>query len=329
VFDLLNSTAAPVVIPTNGFRRADELCHDPRNHAIVVANDAEADVGNAPFISFIPTEGPNAFTVVKQIKMDGADGNNSFGPDHGPLATNGIEQCQWSSRTGKIYLAIPEVNGPGDDSAAGAVLVIDAAKMVIEHMFNLDHNACAGPQGMALGPDGNILLGCNAMSGNGLHSTVVIDEHNGHIVATIAGESGGDEVWFNPGDGHYLLARSTAGAIAGDVAGSPTQLGVIDSATNSPDPSYTTGTTGFKAHSVAADPVFHQVYVPIPKNNTAAGLTSTVCSTAGGIAGVSDDATGCIAVFNTPHDDHCIAQGAPVIEASEGGDPQYLKTRCH
>lgn len=47
------------------------------------------------------------------------------------------------------------------------------------------------------------------------------------------------------------------------------------------------------AHSVAADPIFNQIYVPIP--NTA-GLN--VCSNAGG-----SDGQGCIAVFTAAHDD--------------------------
>ena len=51
---------------------------------------------------------------------------------------------------------------------------------------------------------------------------------------------------------------------------------------------------GRNAHSVAADPVFNQVYVPIPAGN------STVCSAAGG---ATSDANGCIAVFTTPNDD--------------------------
>jgi hypothetical protein len=48
------------------------------------------------------------------------------------------------------------------------------------------------------------------------------------------------------------------------------------------------------AHLVAADPVFNQVYVPIP--STAGG---TLCS---------GDAQGCIAVFTAAHDDQETAQ---------------------
>jgi hypothetical protein len=82
-------------IPTGGAGRADELCYEPIDHLIQIANDADTP----PYINFIPTEGPNAYTVVKQIKFDGAAGD-------GPNATNGIERCQWNPRNGLIYLRI-------------------------------------------------------------------------------------------------------------------------------------------------------------------------------------------------------------------------------
>jgi hypothetical protein len=310
VFDL-QTGALTHTIDTKGVRRADELCYDPQNHVVQIANDAEADVtGHFPYVSFISTE---TYTVLGTITMDGLQGR--------PLATNGIEQCQWNPRNGKIYLNIPEVNGTGVDSAPGAVVIISPETRSIEKVVSIDHNLCAGPQGMTLGPNGQILLGCNAGSGNGQFSTVVIDD-DGHIIKTLPNESGSDEVWYNPGDGHYFLARSTNQANASDTATANSMLGVVDAESLSEDPSVTTGTIGFKAHSVAADPVLNQVYVPIPKNSGA--LTSTICSAAGG-----SDVNGCIAVFTAPHDDHCLAQGTPVIRVGEGGDPNYLKDRCH
>jgi DNA-binding beta-propeller fold protein YncE len=48
-------------ISTGGTGRADELCYDPAEHLVMIANDADSP----PFVSFIPTQGPNAYTVVK------------------------------------------------------------------------------------------------------------------------------------------------------------------------------------------------------------------------------------------------------------------------
>jgi hypothetical protein len=292
VFSLSNSTPSHT-ISTGGTKRADEGCFDPKDHIVLMANDAETPW---PFISFIATGGysvsADRYTVLKKITMDGTGG--------APKATNGIEQCQYSGRTGKFYLNIPEVGTapgtPGDDSVAGAVLVINPTTMSIEKTFSIDHDACAGPQGMAIGPSNQILLGCNAPSGgsttsngNGNFSTVIINERSGAITRVLDNESGSDEVWFNPGDGHYFLARSSA---AGPAAMSDQLLGVVDSSGKREDMSIPTAAASksLTAHSVAADPNKNQVYVPIPAGGQLAG--GGICSSQGG-----SDADGCIAVF--------------------------------
>jgi hypothetical protein len=264
-------------IPTHGVRRADELCHDPADHLIQIANDAEADVsGHNPYVSFISTD---TYKVL---------GTLSF-----PEATNGIEQCQWSERTGLIYLNIPEVNGTGGDTTDGNVVVIDPRRMEVIKRFDIPVTECAGPQGMALGPDDQILLGCNAASqppGTG-QNAAVIDAHNGKITALLTGLGGDDEVWFNPGDGHYFLA---GGSYLPNE-----QLGVVDSARDTPDETILIGTangTTRRAHSVAADETTNEVYLPVPATGGGTpGFTSTIC---GALA-----AQGCIAVFKANHDD--------------------------
>lgn len=303
----LNTGKLVATIPTGGTKRADELCYDPDDQLVMMANDADSP----PFVTLIST---STHSVVKTITMNGKNGT--------PNATNGIEQCQWNPRTKRFLLNIPEVNGPGDDTAPGAVLVISPKKMAVERTFMLDHDKCAGPQGMAIGPDHQVLLGCNAPSGvsasapngNGKFSTVVINDQATHIIATLNNESGADEVWFNPGDNQYFLARSAANGSQ--------QLGVVDAGKLTEDASRTTNATGKgNVHSVAADPVFNQVYVPIPSTATAG-----VCSSAGGT-----DSDGCIAVYTTPNDDRgtCIAEGAPVITAdADDGGPVMMRGRC-
>jgi hypothetical protein len=258
-------------IPTGGADRADEMCYDPVDHLIQVANDADSP----PYISFIATEGPNAYKVVKQIKFDGA-------PGHGPNATNGIEQCQWNARNGMIYLNVPEVNGNGSDIADGQTLVIDPRKMEIVRSFDIPVGKCAGPQGMAIGPAPQILLGCNAKgppttgtgaseTGTGPQNAAVLDENSGKIIKVLANQGGNDEVWFNPGDGLYFLAEGQNAAFA--------QLGIVDSSPIfvSQDIIVAPGGEPGRAHSVAADPDKNEAYLPIPNN---AG--SDLCPTANG-----------------------------------------------
>jgi hypothetical protein len=254
------------VINTGGTLRADELCFDPRDQIVLIANDSEpiTPQGGAPFDSFISTK--KGFAILGRLTLNGTNG--------APLATNGIEQCQWSSRTGMFYQNIPEVNGPGDDTQPGAVLVINPVTEKIVKTFTIPLGQCAGPQGMALGPETQILLGCNDPNKT-IPNTVVIDLLNGKAVHVLANEDGSDEVWYNPGDGHYFLARS--GGKTGP------ELGVVDGDSGIEDASQTTATS---AHSVAADPVTNEVYVPI---NAKGG---TVCSSVGGV-----DTQGCIAVY--------------------------------
>jgi hypothetical protein len=287
----------PVVVSTGGVHRADELCVDPEDQIVLVANNAESPF---PFATAISVANPH---VLKRITFDGTGTN--------PKATNGAEQCQWSPRTEKFYISIPEIDGPGDNSVHGGVAVIDPKTLAVEKTFVIDVQKCSGPQGMAIGPDHQILLGCNgALNANA--STVVIDERDGHVIKTLNNESGADEVWFNPGDGHYFLARSSA-------VGTQQLLGVVDAERLSEDASAVTNGAGKgNAHSVAADPVGNQVYVPIPST-----ANQGVCEAAGGVAG-----QGCIAVFTSPNDDKCFAEGGPVIRVSEDGDEDHMREGC-
>ncbi len=264
-------------IDNGGQRRADELCEDPQHHLVLVANDNELDL----FLTFISTE---TYKVVgKKLHLDGTDRDAQ-----NVKATNGIEQCQWNSRTKKFYLAIPEVAGTGANTTPGAVLEINPASKKVEKVFPIDFGFsagppatadCLGPQGMAIGPKREILLGCSN-SGKG---SVIINELNGDLVRNLPGLNGNDEVWFNPGDNHYFLAGSnhnlalpTPGPI----------LGVVDQS-GDPDAEDAAPTTAAGSHSVAADPFKNQVYVPGNFGATA------LC---GG-------STGCIAVFTTTNDD--------------------------
>src|SRR5262245_9415115 len=257
VIDLFSQQTTHV-ISTGGSFRADEMCFDPRDRLVMAANNAD----NPPFASLIST---NTYAVVKKIPFDGTNG--------APKSNNGAEQCQWSPRTGKFYISIPGIDG--QPAGTGGVAVIDPVSMKVETTFIIPLASCDSPQGMAIGPDHQILLGCNG-AGGANHPTAIIDERDGRVIATLANESGSDEVWFNEGDGHYFLARSAA-------VGSNQLLGVIDAeAPGKPQAdadafTATKAIAGRNAHSVAADPVMNQVYVPIP-----AGV-STVCSSNGGV----------------------------------------------
>ena len=260
------------VINTGGVNRADELCFDPRDQLVMMANDAESPF---PFVTLISTR---TYAVLKKIVMNGTNGT--------PKATNGIEQCQWDMRTGSFYVNIPENNGKGDDKTNGAVVEIAPSGQIL-HNWVVPVATCAGPQGMAVGPFNKLLLGCNNPNKTS-NSTIFINNSKGSgPIIVIPGEDGADEVWYNEGNGHLFLGLSGGS--------NPQRLGIIDV---QPDPEVTdtsvkiglpntAATPHGTNHSVAADPIFNQVYVPIASTSG-----STICGISGGL-----DSQGCIAVF--------------------------------
>jgi DNA-binding beta-propeller fold protein YncE len=271
------STAIDPKDPT----RADELCYDPNDHIILMANDASSP---SPFVTFISS---TSHAVLGRIIMDGGSGTG-----HGPQAA-GIEQCQWSPRTGKFYINLPVAMIGA--TKIGTVLVIDPVSMQIERTWTIDPTKCTQPQGMAIGPAPQILLGCRGSVGS-----VIIDESlatatgPASIIHSLPGLGGNDEVWYNPGDNQYFLANTAAGL-----------LGVADP-DGTQDVPFATTLAG--SHSVAADPVRNQVYVPF-NDGTGIGVYTAV--------GTDDPSI-------------CVGQGAPVISmGNEGtGQPVLLRVVC-
>jgi hypothetical protein len=282
------------ISPATPKGRVDEGCFDPVDQLVVAGSNQEKPW---PWINFITTANGPPYAVSKTIVFDGR-----IGDGHSTVkATNGIEQCQWDAKTGKIYLNIPEVNGAGNDSSPGAVVVIDPKSKSVENVFTIPLSACAGPMGMAIGPENQILLGC---SQNGSNSAI-INARSGAVLSILTGYAGTDEVWFNSGDGHYILPFCPASC---RITSSPTpeQIGVFDSTGFRADQTVliasTTTTTGTgsmrRTKSVAADPNTNQVYVPIPAiGGGAPTFLWTICSSAPKTVGVPTDAAGCIAVF--------------------------------
>ncbi len=247
VYDISTPSSPTFVttINTGGAFRADEMAYDPKDNVVVVANDAEnlPPGGPGPFLTFIEASSP--YTVLGHLYFNGVTN---------PLATNGLEQTQWSPRTGLFYTSVPEVNGVLD---SGFIAVIDPTTMTI---INGYPTGCE-PAGLAVGPEKFALVGC---------SDKAVEQMNlasGHIMRTFPKTGDVDEVWFNQGDSHYF----TGGY---DLTVSPPTraLGVIDAQTRGFDenvPDY-----GAADHSVAADSENNHVFVPSTANTTASSCTS-------------------------------------------------------
>jgi hypothetical protein len=285
-------------INTGGSARVDEMCNDPVDNIAEIANDADTP----PFITFFNTSNPSSPTIIKQIKFDGAAGD-------GPNATNGIEQCQYNPRDGNFYLNVPEVNGSGGNTAPGETLVISPTTQTILAAYVIPLSACSGPQGMAIGPAPQILLGCNGGPSQpqfGFPTAVINDGTTGgtqgDIYAVLTNETGSDEVDYNPATDLYVLAESsfnppppngTASCTAPITAG-PQEIGIVSAPNDVELPSIPNGLYNCPApnahggnHSVAADRGTGKVFVPVASTSG-----STLCGTYGG-----SNTTGCVLVL--------------------------------
>jgi hypothetical protein len=257
-FDINNSyapippttTSGASGINTGGSFRVDEGAFDPKDNVVAFANNADTP----PFITVV-----NAATseIIKKITFDGTSGV--------PNATGGIEQPGWDKNTQRFYVSIVQV----DDAGPGGIAQIDAAGNVT-HFYNFADFGISGcgPTGLAVGKNSLLTVGC----GDAGTQTILFDPTanggNGSLKA-INQVSGGDEVWFDPStDLSFVTAQNNIG---GPV------LGIIDDATQSWLENVATSPG---AHSVAADPVSGEVFVPF-----------------GGVAGNTTCPTGCVGVF--------------------------------
>jgi hypothetical protein len=257
----------PVTDPTtpSASFRVDEMAYDSADHIIAVANNANVP----PFITLIDT---NSHAILGQIVFNGKNGT--------PDATNtGIEQPQWSPKTGKFYLSLPQIDAK--NAAQGGVAVIDPASMQVTAVYPVQD--CT-PAGLAIGPNHQALVGCSASFGtspNVLTQSIVIDITNGDVRANITQVGGSDEVWFDAGTQHYYFGARNNQDSAGKIAPA---LGTVDARTNAFDGVVPTSTT---AHSVAADRRSHHVFVPIgmvPAGSAAGTDATNPCPKHGCIA---------------------------------------------
>jgi hypothetical protein len=309
VFDL-ETGALKKSISTGGQGRADELCYNPRSDVVLIANDSTVD----SFITFI---GEDSLDVIQHIKFDGSDANANH------LVANGIEQCAFNQRDGKFYINLPNTATVANPAATnpGVVLRISGeAPFHVEAVFSVDPS-CGGASGLAIGPGRQIGLACAGAGAT--PGAEIMDDRNGGVIALLRGENGADEMWYDPGSNHYFFG------VSGSATTTPPNIGHLGVVDAGPPPSLdTTVNTASGSHSVAANLVTNEVYVPIRSSVFGA---ASVCSSGKDVFGKSgNDAAGCIAVYTSARDAaDCVPEGVPVISVGTDGNPIYKKDRCH
>jgi hypothetical protein len=245
VFIDLAHPLVPVLVPTGGTGRADELAFDPKDHLILIANDRAADL----FVTLISTE--KTPHVVGKIFYNGSTPGNPIACEIAVPATNcGIEQPVWDKKTKKFYLAIPATvahpNGEVDEIDPNAMPASgDIGQGKITRIFP---TSC-GPAGLVLIPGQRLMTSCGD----------VLDTKDGSVVHTVLGV-GGDEIWFNSGDERVYfgggLDRISVPVVDALKYNVITTLTVGQLSPPNPPPSHTT-------HSVAADSELNRVFVPV------------------------------------------------------------------
>jgi hypothetical protein len=184
--------------------RADELAYDPKDGLILAINNASTP----PVATLVKVDqATGGLTVLKNILLDATNGVD---------AQNGAEQPVWDPGTGKFFLSIPQI---GTNPTVGGVIRISITGTV-EATYTIPF---CSPAGLALGPNENLLVGCNTIwdetgalwtnnadrrTNTAAPQLVILNAVTGLINANVLGAGVGDEVWFNTGDNHYYAAAS-------------------------------------------------------------------------------------------------------------------------
>jgi DNA-binding beta-propeller fold protein YncE len=234
----LKTRAITHTISTGGSKRVDEMAYDPKDHLVIVVNNADKPA----FVSFISSQ---TYKVLGKVALE--------------HATDGAEQPAWDPVTGKVYLTIPVLD---DVDANGAVAVFDPRTLKLEKLLPV--SKCM-PAGLAVGPDAHLLLGCSddAVDSGFPAQSMIMDARSGKVIAAVDKVGGSDEVWYDSKSGNYYLA-------AAKNPGGPV-LGVVDARTNH---WVTNLPSGPRAHSVAADAKSGRVFVPIEARKDSADCSS-------------------------------------------------------
>src|SRR6516225_6385604 len=193
------STARPVcdggTATTHYCGRADELDYDPIDHIILIANNAPLSVtvphvSVDPYATFINADPP--YNVLGHITFVGA---------------GGLEQPRWDDQTKRFLITVPGKMVGTTILILPSIQVINPTTMLSEATYPIDCQAIAGVTsvsvtGIFLRPNQHILV-----SACGFPIILTLDENKSeiHVIKVIKEAGGGDQVWYNPGDGRFYV----------------------------------------------------------------------------------------------------------------------------
>src|SRR4029077_18505632 len=194
-------------IPTGGATRVDEMALTADGELLLAANNAE----DPPLATLFHANGDRSFnstSIIARLLID-----DVFVPAGAGLS---MEQPTWEPKTRRFYVSIPQIaNNPagcafgGPNFCRGGMLVIDPSNPKPSYpLFDsvsgtgvVPLSDC-GPNGITVGPNSNMMLGCTPQNVPTNTTTQVINAVTHHFVE-VGGLTGSDEVWYNGGDNRY------------------------------------------------------------------------------------------------------------------------------
>ena len=256
--------------------RADELDYDPIHHIILIANNGPVSVtvphvAIDPYATFINADPP--YNVLGHITFVGA---------------GGLEQPRWDDQTQRFLITVPGKMIGTMIVTLPSIQVINPTTMVSEKTYPIDCQAIAGVTsvsvtGIVLRPNQHILA-----SACGFPVILSLDEQATkiNVIKVIKQVAGGDQVWFNPGDGRFYVTGLDMTTPTGVQS-----LGVINAETSE----WLQNVPDVRGKNPAALPENNHIFTIVQINAAIAGGTApdnSICFTAFNLKG-----TGCVAVF--------------------------------
>ena len=250
--------------------RADELGYDPKDHIILIANNAPRSIAAPhapidPYATFISSTPPYAVL-----------GHLSF------AAAGGLEQPLWDRELRRFWMTVP-----GPTGGNPRIDRIDPISMHVDKTYTLDCVALTGAAsasitGIALAPFQHLLV---AACGK----PIVLSALTGHVFNVITQVGGGDEVWHNPGDGRFYVTGADTGTTV-------QSLGVIDAETST----WLQNVPDIRGKNPAASAENNHIFTIVQITAAMAAAPATDNSTCSlfGLTG-----RGCIAVFGHTGDE--------------------------
>jgi len=223
------------------------MAYSPANGTIFAANNAN-EPAFASLIATVPPP-PSATPLTPQLVTSPIT-------IPGQAAGGGMEQSAWNPNTSSWWVSVPSFNGT--DAGGLSQFSLNGTFMSSINFSSMGIGACSA-SGLALGANGNLMVGCNT----GSAQAVVVNPKTGKIVTTLPQISNTDELWYDPTSNRFFVTGTNA---AGDRV-----IDVFDGTNYALLQSIDLTAQGFgtgNAHSVAVDPLNGEIFVPIVGQGT-------------------------------------------------------------